>query len=373
MRSRLIIGAVMIAAVLAMHANGPRGAVYGQSAMPIVQDAFTDNQKGTLWNLYQEDATRCKVTETGGRLELTSTGASQNLFAGYVSSGWWINTEQDFAMKVDIYCDLLFGGSAEGWAYLGVTPDGQHPRDKALSVGIGSVTGAEYYHDEFKQGTVVYTSFTSREKQKVTMYISYSSIDDELYLSDTGYGRSHAWQTYSDIVWGEWYTQKLYVVLGGFAHETLMTSGHVYFDNFVVEQGLIGGKVPGSSNPPTDPTNPTDPNTVQEDIVSTVVIAPSIIRRNQASGVLTAATSLPPGISRTDVKQTELLVLTPGEIKAVSQGTRVWLNGQVIVWGSFNKADLLGAVAENGTVNVQLTGWLKDGRKFGGVCPITIQ
>jgi len=374
MKSNLIFGAVLVAAVLAMHASGPQSVAYGQSvtAMPIVQDAFTDNKKGAIWSLYQEDATKCKVTETSGRLELTATANSSNTVAGYLSSGWWFKPTSDFAMKVDVYFDTTLIESASAWTLFGVSPSGQYPRENCAAVGIGSATGANYYRDELKRSTVVQTNYVSRERERVTLYISYSVAEDELYLSDSGYGSDYAWQVYRDLVWGEWYTDRLYVFLGGIANEALISSGHIYFDNFVVEQGVIGGIVPGDSTP-TQPTDPTDPNAAPEDIIAPVVILPSVVKRNDASGVVTAAATLPLGIRSTDVKRTEMFVLTPGEIEANNQGTRVWINGQVIVWASFYKVELLEAVAENGVVNVQLTGWLKDGRKFTGVCPITIQ
>ncbi len=374
MKSNLVIGAVVVAAVLAMHTSGPQSIAHGQSvsAMPIVQDAFTDNKKGTMWTLVQDDATKCKVTETNGRLELTSTTNSYESFAAYVSGGWWFKPTGDFAMKVDVYFDSRMIESASAWALFGVSPNWQNPREDCATIGIGSATGASYYRDELKRSTVVQANYVSRERERVTLYISYSVADDELYLSDSGYGSDYAWQVYRDLVWGDWYTDRLYVFLGGIASEALISSGNVYFDNFVVDQGVIGGVVPGDSTP-TQPTDPTDPNAAPEDVVAPVVVLPSVIKRNEASGVFTVAATLPRGIRDTSVKKTQVFVITPGEIQAVNQGTRVWLNGQVIVWGSFKKVDLLEAVTQNGVVNVQFTGWLRDGRKFTGVYPVTIQ
>jgi hypothetical protein len=376
MKSNLVIGAILVAAILAMHTGGLQGVACGQSevaAMPVVQDAFTDNRRGAIWGLYEDDATKCKITETNGRLEMTSTASSYDSFAGYFSSGWWLKTTSDFAMKVDLHFDPKLSSPSSAWVLFGVSPDGQKPREHCVTLGIGSVTSMTYYRYEMKESTVVRPGYAGRDKQRVTLFISYSAANDELYLSDSGYGPNHAWETYQGLVWGEWYTERLYVLLGGLASETVIVSGNAHLDNFVVEQGVVGGIVPTDPSKPTQPTDPTDPGETPQDIVAPVAVIPTVIKRSDAAGSLTAATTLPKGIRASDVKKTELLLLTPGEIEATAQGTHVWINGQVIVWGTFNKVELLDAVADTGVVNLQLTGWLKDGRKFTGVCPITIQ
>ncbi len=79
--------------------------------------------------------------------------------------------------------------------------------------------------------------FEGRVSSAVTLYLSYDSWYDILYLSDSGYGEDGVWQTMSKFIRGTWGRVPLYVFLAATTDSMTITAGHVYLDNFVIEKG----------------------------------------------------------------------------------------------------------------------------------------
>ena len=111
-------------------------------------------------------------------------------------------------------------------------------------------------------------------KPTVTLYISYDSWYDVLYLSDSGYGPDEAWQTLPGLVRGRWGRVPIYLFLGAKTENLRIGSGEAYVDNFVIEKGKIG-----SPYPSTDPTQPPGGGGEVLDVAATVAIMPSVVKR----------------------------------------------------------------------------------------------
>jgi hypothetical protein len=81
---------------------------------------------------------------------------------------------------------------------------------------------------------------------------------------------------------------------------------------------------------------------------------------------------LPAGLIPSDVDDTQPLLLLPGGAEATKRTTFLWLSGQVVVMGSFDRTKLLQTVTTNGEVTIQIMGTLKDGRRFSGTDKVII-
>jgi len=203
----------------------------------IVRDAFDDDVKGTPWRVLAEDPNNCMMREVNQRLELWATSQASVASAGYVSSGWRLDTRCDFAVKVDFHYDLM--SYAGGWVGLGVTPDVVDPWQRNASVGVGCVDGYAHYWHRKQAGLAVNSSSSQRTRTNGTLYASYNAERDELYLGLASYGPDDAWSILPGLVKGEWGGRPIFIWLAGGSDGLAVTSGSVYLDNLVVETGVI--------------------------------------------------------------------------------------------------------------------------------------
>ncbi len=338
---------------------------------PIVQDNFDDNKMGKLWKTYIEDP-NCTVKETGKRLELGAKVKLANTFAGYLADGWWIDPKTDFSMKVDIFYDLVT--MPGGWVSFGLTPNPTAPREQYVSLGIGSANKGQTYWEEWRDGMDMRWDFTSRVKSLVTLYISYNAAEDILYLSDIGYGSEDAWQTIPEFIRARWGRKPLFVFLGETVDGVTIDPGHAYLDNFMIESGTLVKVY--EPNTPGDPNNPDDPNVpdgyTKPDVAAQVLVQP-VIKRLGANDPIAVLASLPKGIRPLDVNDAVPLTLWPGGAQATKQSMVLWLSGKTLITAQFDRTKLLKAVPEDGLVEVQFLGYLKDGRSFGGTYTVAIK
>jgi len=334
----------------------------------VLRETFDDNRTSKLWDIYRPDP-NCKVTETNKRLEFTAVEGTENAFAGYVGSDWWIDPNRDFSMKVELYHDLVTLDGA--WISFGLTPTPDQPRGKYVSLGVGCVNKYSNYWHEWRDGYELRSDFASRVQNRVTLYMSYNASEDKLYVSDTGYSPEEAWQVFPDMIWGRWRRAPLFVFLGGTVDGAKIDPGHLYLDEFVIESGVVV-----KEGQTTDPNQPTDPNSppggTDVDILVPVLITPTVFDRAGSSHEFSALASLPAGIRPADVDLAEFLVLMPARLAAERQTTFLTLTGATGVMGAFSTDELL-AVTDDGRVDLQLVGRLKDGRSFGGTQRVTVR
>lgn len=361
----LFVIVALIAGRVSVCLNGPGSVAQGQTtAQPVLQDDFDDNKKGTPWKEFGETA-KAKVTEVNKRLEFTATADVNVPFMGYISDKWWIDPNQDFRMKVDLYFDIYT--YSDGWVCFGVTPDSAQPRDGYIALGIGCSGIFQNYWREWKDGYEVRVDFAGRVRALVTLYMFYDSWYDVLYLSDTGYDPDSAWQTLPGLIQGRWGRAPLYVFLGAITENLTVNSGNVYLDNFVIEKGKLG-------SPYNDPTQPPGGGDGQlMDVAATLAVAPSVISRQTGGDKLTVLIGLPKEVTLADWDPAKAPTLSPGGIPANAQTAFTWVDGTVKILASFSKAKLMEAVPNNGQVDVHAVGQLKDGRSYAGSGKATIR
>jgi hypothetical protein len=363
----LFVIAAVIAGRMSVCLKSPGSVALGQTTTtPVLQDNFDDNKMGTLWKLFGTSA-KAKVAEANKRLEFTIATDVNVPFAGYISDKWWIDPNQDFRMKIDLHFDIF--AYANGWVCFGLTPEATGPDEKYVVLGIGCSGPFQNYWSEWRDGYEARMDFESRARTTVTLYISYDSWYDVLYLSDTGYGSEGTWQSLSGFVKGSLGRAPLYVFLGVKTDSLAINSGSAYLDNFVIDKGKLGSPYPS--------TDPNDGGTGGEvrDVEGTLAIQPSTIQRSGGSDKLTAMIGLPAGITLAKWDPTKMPTLSPGSIAATTQTAFVWVDDSVKILASFSKAKLMQvqAVTANGQVEVYVSGLLKDGSSYAASCFVTIQ
>jgi hypothetical protein len=126
----------------------------------------------------------------------------------------------------------------------------------------------------------------------------------------------------------------------------------------------------------TDPTGFSGSDEVKATITwvlsTEAMVSPQVIDR-KSSKAITAVVVLPKGTSRKDVDLSQPLVLFPGSVPAMKQTALVWLSGYTLVLADFSRADLVAAVPQNGQVELQIVGRLKNGQHFSGHDTVTIK
>jgi len=60
-------------------------------------------------------------------------------------------------------------------------------------------------------------------------------------------------------------------------------------------------------------------------------------------------------------------------VRAKKQQAILWLSGHAVVLADFPRAGLVAAVPQNGSVELQIVGRLKDGQQFSGRDTVTIK
>lgn len=203
----------------------------------MLRDTFDDNRTGSLWHLYNEDPNNVAIVEANSRLEFRSTSSAANVFAGYIANAWRLDPVEDFALRVDAHYDLKT--LAGGWIGLGIAPNADTPRERSVEVGIGcSGLLPFYWYDQIERWPIE-SSRASRFADNAVLHISYTTEDDTLYVSDTGYGPDEAWMAFPGLLQGQWEGEPVYIYLGGRSEGLDVPGGRVYLDNLLVEKGLV--------------------------------------------------------------------------------------------------------------------------------------
>jgi len=219
-------------------AVGPSGASTGSALGPsILRDNFEDDVQGSMWVTYAEDPNRCWVAEVNQHLELRATAEAARVFAGYLSSGWRLDPAHDFSLRVDLYYSpVTYAG---GWLGVGVTPTAGTPRAPCVSIGLGCANRGSHYWYELRNGASIKSGYAERWVKSATVYLSYDASEDQLYVSDSGYGLENAWTTFPGLVRGQWGGKPLFVLLGGGSDRLALDAGQVFADNLLVESGTL--------------------------------------------------------------------------------------------------------------------------------------
>jgi len=112
--------------------------------------------------------------------------------------------------------------------------------------------------------------------------------------------------------------------------------------------------------------------TVIEPLESFLRLAPRVInRRSRQPGIL-ALLRLPEGITTDQIDSNEPLLLYPGGIEAIRQRVTESRSRGVSIFALFDKAELMDAVSDNGSVELRVGGQLKTSQYFCGTDTVRI-
>ena len=200
------------------------------AAYALPSDDFNNSTMDTLWTLYEDDPDNAWLDETSGRLEFCSTASADDAVALYIANDWGFLPTSDFSFKVDFHYD----STASASVLLGLGKD----EENDVWLDAGYEESAFFCWDAIAGGSIIDANEKSRSSNDGILYISYDASEDDLYVSDSGYGAGNAWGTISDLVRGTWDADMVSPLLGGEACEAL-PSGVAYLDNFIVNSGVI--------------------------------------------------------------------------------------------------------------------------------------
>ena len=158
------------------------------AAYALPSDDFNDNSMNTsMWSLYQESP-NVWLDETNGRLEVRSTADVNGAGVAYFANGWGFSTADDFSFKADFHC-ISASGYYEFGTSLGLGKGGDFLTIYNNNAGIEAHSACDEYvnhmffcGDKTTNGIDVEEGQKTRVQDNGTLYISYDSIADKLYL-----------------------------------------------------------------------------------------------------------------------------------------------------------------------------------------------
>jgi len=220
----------------------------------LKSDDFSDNSMDTsMWTLYEDNHDSVWLNETSGRLELRSTAVAEDLVAVYVANGWGLSPMEDFSFKADFH-NSFTSGDPHTWAtvMLGIGKGSDLVAIRGNNAIIDAAWDRSDESDPSPSNSVFGYSYTvdgnesefsfqeTRDSSDGTLYVSYDTGLDKLYLSHTGYWEINASDTISGLLKGEWGGGVVSLFLGGDVENIVaMNSGVAYLDNFAVDSGTI--------------------------------------------------------------------------------------------------------------------------------------
>jgi hypothetical protein len=220
-------------------------------ACALPSDNFDDNSRNTsLWNLYEDNHDNAWLEEIHERLELRSTAVVEDKAAVYVANGWGLSTTDNFSFKIDFHNSFTSGGFYT-WAtvFLGLGKGSDLATIRANNAIVDAAwdRGDEgdsppysvFNYSYSTDGNEIWSDHGTRDPTDGTLYVSYDTGADELYLSPTGYGEDDASATISGLLKGEWGADVVTPFLGGDVENVALDSGVAYLDNFVVDSGTF--------------------------------------------------------------------------------------------------------------------------------------
>lgn len=207
----------------------------------VLDDDFEDEQAEPLWWVSEPYPEHMWVQETAGRLEFQATVEIDDSHAAYVSNGWRLDAGSDFALRADFHFAKRTAG--DSWVFVALLPSLEPGVDEPVASNIdfeaGCMNDQPFYLYEVIDDALGQEQSKSRWIDDGTLYLSYNTGADELYLSDKGYGKANAWKTITGLLGAQWQAEPLYVALGGGSDHVALDAGEAYLDNFVINAGVL--------------------------------------------------------------------------------------------------------------------------------------
>ncbi|MCG3180376.1 MAG: hypothetical protein BIFFINMI_02736 [Phycisphaerae bacterium] len=213
-------------------------------------DDFNDNSQAATWTKLEDNSAKSSVAETGGVLKWTASGTSTSnddaLYMSNGAAGFALSTASDFQFRIDYNLGAVSQHAPGGTDFAGVLDlglgiDVTGHDSLSIGYGIGGISGLGSFTGLFAAYRVANAQTiltpTAAGGASGTLYVSYDSANDTIYLSDLGYGALNGKFTIDDIVQTVWGASQLLVAFGGRTKYVSTDDANSYLDNFVVDQG----------------------------------------------------------------------------------------------------------------------------------------
>lgn len=225
--------------------NGPNdiwwileGKDYPRLWWQLPVDDFNDSKAEPLWFAYEIEPELAHLEEVNGRLEVYTTGAMEDIDAIYAPYDWGLDANKPFAAKVDFHFSKI--GIGDGRMNIGIVPSMNPEAMKWAEFEVGTFDENPFFLYEIRDGFFVEEKVSERFVDDGTLYVSYDPNSDELYFSNTAYGKEKAIWTISGLIRGRWQTDSVYIILSGGSEDGMALTGQdAWLDNFKVSYGNI--------------------------------------------------------------------------------------------------------------------------------------
>ena len=216
----------------------------GITKADLRSDNFNDNSQGPTWKKLEQNPPNCWVDETNNRLEVRATGLALDMDALY-GSYWDLIPTDDFQVKVSFYNSVVSWNWNEVYIGIGFRKHLENFGQDYIYIAAGcNEDYPVFWYEHVEDGNTVTGNWKTRSSNSGTLYITYDANQDELYLSDSGYGSGSSWKTFSGVLQGAWDGRLIGVGVGGSSENVVMSSGQAYLDDFVVDSGTLCTSIP---------------------------------------------------------------------------------------------------------------------------------
>jgi hypothetical protein len=225
--------------------NGPNdiwwileGRDYPRLWWQLPEDNFNDGKVGPLWFEYEMSPQVTWLQEVNGRLQLYTSGQTEDVDAFYVCNGWRLDATKPFAIRVDFHYSKV--GIGNGRVTLGLLPALELPVMQWAELEAGNFDNYPFYLYEVRNGEWVEEKVSERLFNDGILYISYDPNLDELYFSNIGYGKEKAIWTVKKLIREGWHSNSVYLTIGGGSQDGITLTGNdAWLDNLKIDDGAI--------------------------------------------------------------------------------------------------------------------------------------
>ena len=195
-------------------------------------DNFDDNLMGSIWTMMAPNEPNLWLDETNQRLEVRSTGVVDDV-ALYVPNGWYLDTSQDFGIKIRYHNEL----DSETWAELLFSlAASSEIKNNHLQFSVCSLDRGPYFYYELTQnGSQIDELYITRLSNDGWIFISYDTVLDEVYFGINGYGPANAVKTVPGLLQGDWSGKQIGPHIGGSSEYFEVLSGQAYWDDLIMD------------------------------------------------------------------------------------------------------------------------------------------
>ena len=197
---------------------------------PILIDDFNDNARSADWIVQNPDFPTTIIDETNQRLEISSSNDINPTEAFCSANGWKISSEQNFSLKIEFHNEIL----TQSFAGVAIRLVDSNARENYIRLSVASEANQPIFAVQAGMNGMLIDCSVPRTSSDGSLWISYNSDTNEIYLSLNGFGPEDYFQVVSLPEKIDWIIE-----LVGFTENFGFASGLAWFDNFTIQTGKL--------------------------------------------------------------------------------------------------------------------------------------